>query len=192
MPARLKPAKAKVAKPKAVKPKSAKPKAKRVSLAKSKIAKPKVSKPTAGQTKVSAAKPRSGMLLKPLKRSDAVPEVSSPAKRFAILLAEAAYDKKAIDVVVLDVVGISPITEYMVICSARSSPHLGAIADAVAEAARKVGQGVTRREGGKRSDPSWTLLDFFDVMVHVLTTENRAHYSLETLYTGAKKVIEFQ
>jgi len=105
----------------------------------------------------------------------------------AIACAKAAEEIQAEDIRVLDLRGISTLTDYMVICSGNSMPHLRAV---MREVETKVREGTGARpyysEG--KADSRWVVLDFVDVMVHVLDTEMREHYALEDLWGDAKLV----
>jgi ribosome-associated protein len=85
--------------------------------------------------------------------------------------------------VVLDMRVVSGFTDFMVLCSGRSEPHVRALVDAVAKVRRKQGAKAAHVEG--RSQGAWVLMDYFDVIVHVFTTENREFYQLERLWRDA-------
>ena len=113
------------------------------------------------------------------------------AKGLALLAAEAAFDKKAFDVLVIDVAEKSPVTDMMVIASARSTTHLRAVSDSVEKELLKRGVKASHRDRGIGGDTDWILLDFFDVMVHIFVNDVRAHYQLERLYKDAKTIAQF-
>jgi ribosome-associated protein len=88
--------------------------------------------------------------------------------------------------VILDLRGVSPITNYFVICTGTSSPQMRAVADKVCDYGESVGQKVWRTaglEGGQ-----WVVLDFVDVMVHVFGPAHRRYYDLELMWGAAPKV----
>jgi ribosome-associated protein len=116
---------------------------------------------------------------------------SLDARGLALLAAQSAYDKKAFDVIVMDVAGKSPLADMMVVASARSSTHANSVADSVVQELAKAGYQVSKRERGPMRDTTWILLDYFDVLVHVLLTEQRAQYDLEHLYPGVKIIAQF-
>ena len=112
----------------------------------------------------------------------------TPASSEAIALAatEAARDKQATDVVVLDMAELLSITDYFVICSASSSPQLKSVIEAVQERLRtELDLRPVRREGDGES--GWWLLDYIDVVVHVFGEEERAYYDLERLWRDAPR-----
>ena len=113
------------------------------------------------------------------------------ARSLALLAAEAAFDKKGFDVIVLDVRGHSPISDMMVIVSGRSSTHVHSISDNIEKTLINKGIRASRRERGALRDATWILLDFFDVLVHVLVNDERAQYQLESLYPEAKIIAQF-
>ncbi len=95
----------------------------------------------------------------------------------------AAQSKKATNVVVLDLRGAGAFTDFFVICSGRHPRQTKAIADAIDEALRRVGNRRLQVEGYSRAE--WILLDFFDFVVHVFTPEMRSFYDLERLWGNA-------
>jgi ribosome-associated protein len=99
--------------------------------------------------------------------------------------ARAALDRKALDLVVLDVQGLSSVTDFFVICSGRSTTHVASIADAV-RAAMKAEVLLLHAEGTPES--GWMLLDYGDVLVHVFLEETRVYYALERLWGDAPSV----
>ncbi|MCL5046572.1 MAG: ribosome silencing factor [Actinobacteria bacterium] len=101
----------------------------------------------------------------------------------AQLAAEAAADKKAGNVVVLDMKDVSSVTDYFVICSASNSIQVRAIADHIEEKLESIKSKRFHREGydGAR----WILLDFGDVVVHVFHDQERDFYNLERLWGDA-------
>ena len=95
-------------------------------------------------------------------------------------------DKKAEEVLILDVSKISTVTDYLVICSGASEPQLKAIGEEVARRAKEQGVRARHHEGYPPS--RWVVLDFSDVMVHIFHPELREHYALEQLWGDAKRV----
>ncbi|MCX7887678.1 MAG: ribosome silencing factor [Verrucomicrobiae bacterium] len=108
------------------------------------------------------------------------------ARALARLCREAARDKKAEDVLILDVRNISTITDYLILCSGTSEPHLKAIAEEVLRRAREKAHRVGRLCG--RASSRWMVLDYDDVMVHIFHPELRERYALEQLWGDAKRV----
>lgn len=100
--------------------------------------------------------------------------------------AEAADAKKALDILVLDLRGLTTIADYFVICSGASSTQVGAIADGVGQAMAREGVNTSHIEGG--SESSWILMDLGDVVVHIFDEQARAYYSLERLWGDAPRV----
>jgi len=95
-------------------------------------------------------------------------------------------DAKARDVTVLDMRKISDFTDYMVIATGTSNRHVQSTADKVVEALREHGLRTVGVEGEKNGD--WVLIDFGDVVVHVMREEIRDFYNLEKLWSDAKRV----
>ncbi|MBY6277233.1 ribosome silencing factor [Symbiobacterium thermophilum] len=98
----------------------------------------------------------------------------------------AAEGKKARDVRILDIRSISVVADYFVICSGTSGTHVRAIVDHVEEELDKKGHKVRHVEG--YSGGRWVLLDFGDVVVHVMQEEEREFYNLERLWGDAVEV----
>jgi len=97
--------------------------------------------------------------------------------------AGAALDKRAVGLVVLDVRGISSVTDYFLVCSGRSTTQVEAIADAVRAELKADGVRPLHSEGVAES--GWILLDYGDVLVHVFLEATRAYYALERLWGDA-------
>jgi ribosome-associated protein len=98
----------------------------------------------------------------------------------------AAEDKKALDLVVLDLRKAAGFTDYFVICSGANARQVRAIADAVTDALGTDGAKPAHVEGYDRSE--WILLDYFDFIVHVFARETRMFYSLERLWGNAERI----
>jgi ribosome-associated protein len=99
---------------------------------------------------------------------------------------QAAEDKKAVEMVVLDLRKAGGFTDYFVICSGTNSRQIRAIADGVMDALAADGEKPAHVEGYDRSE--WILLDYFDFIVHVFAPETRAFYGLERLWGNAETV----
>ena len=98
----------------------------------------------------------------------------------------AALDKKAMDVVVLDLRNGSAFTDFFVICTGATGRQVQAIAQAVEDALSKKGTKPALVEGMNRAE--WVLLDYFDFIVHVFTPATREFYGLERLWGDAERV----
>ena len=98
----------------------------------------------------------------------------------------AALDKKAVDVVVLDLRNTPAFTDHFVLCSGLSQRQVKAIADGVEEALRAVKVRPAHVEGYDRAD--WILMDFFTFIVHIFTPQTRQFYSLERLWGDAERI----
>ncbi|GHF61814.1 ribosome-associated protein [Amycolatopsis bartoniae] len=111
---------------------------------------------------------------------------TSQAREMANVAAHAAADKKATDVVVLDVSEQLVITDVFLIASAPNERQVGAIVDSVEEKLRLAGHKPVRREGAREG--RWVLLDFVDLVVHVQHDEERAFYGLERLWKDCPRI----
>ena len=105
------------------------------------------------------------------------------SKELLQLTVEAADDKRADDIVALDVAEVSLMADYFVILSADSKRQVQAIADIIVDFVRKAGSDVKSVEG--RTAGEWVLIDAGDVIVHVFQKDARAHYNLEKLWSDA-------
>jgi ribosome-associated protein len=98
----------------------------------------------------------------------------------------AALDKKAMEVVVLDLRQTPAFTDFFLLCSGQNQRQVHAIADAVEEALRAAKVRPNHVEGYDRGD--WVLMDFFSFIVHVFTPQTREFYSLERLWGDAERI----
>jgi ribosome-associated protein len=128
---------------------------------------------------------------------DGLPKRTSPAPAaemspldLARRVVELAEDKKAADIVLLDLTGLTTLADYFVICSGGSERQLAAIADGIVEALRDERIRPIGREGTPASH--WVLLDFGSVIVHVFTPPERDFYQLERHWSEAKTVLRVQ
>lgn len=108
------------------------------------------------------------------------------ALELALLAARAAEDRKAGDVMVMDMGDVTVVTDYFVLASGRNPIQVRAIADHIGEQASRRGARLLHREGYERG--RWVLLDYGDVVVHVLCEEERKFYALERLWGDAPVV----
>jgi len=109
------------------------------------------------------------------------------SKKLALLCRELADNKKADNIVILEVRELSSVTDYFVICTGTSEPHLRAIVDEITEKLRE-DHALRPRAMDGTLQTAWVVLDFFDVIVHVMRAEVRAHYDLEGLWGDAPRV----
>jgi ribosome-associated protein len=108
------------------------------------------------------------------------------AERKARRAARVALDRKAIDLVVLDVTALSSVTDYFLVCSGRSTTHLASITEAIRAELKQDGVRPLHAEGTTES--GWVLLDYGDVLMHVFLEETRAYYALERLWGDAPSI----
>ena len=112
---------------------------------------------------------------------DAVPEPSSLFR----LIEKTLIDGKSENIYALDVTGQTVVTDYIIIAGGRSSRHLRGLADKVLEVARADGVHPVGVEGYE--DNEWILLDFGDVVLHLMSRYTRDYYELEKLWPEARK-----
>src|SRR5262245_41491959 len=103
------------------------------------------------------------------------------SKKLALLCRELADNKKAEDIVVLDVRKTSSVTDSFVLASSTSEPHLRAIVDEIADTLR-VDHDITPAGKDGTINTAWVVLDYFDVMVHIMRSDVRQRYDLEGLW----------
>jgi ribosome-associated protein len=152
--------------------------------------------PASGKSKSGSA-PKSGQPSPAVRegKSGAAPatteargrEGGPTATELARLIADAADRKKAEDVVVLDLRGISTFTDFYVICSGSSEPQLKAIVEEIQDVLRKEADVRARRVDGFPYS-QWVVADFGDVIVHVFHESKRQHYALEDLWSDAPRL----
>ena len=105
-------------------------------------------------------------------------------------IVDLAEDKKASDIVLLEIGRLTSMADYFVICSGQSERQLGAIADGIAEGLRDEGVKPIGREGS--STAHWLLIDFGAVIVHVMAQPERDFYQLERLWAEAPLLLRLQ
>ena len=129
-------------------------------------------------------------------RADGLPSRAAiaPSERppldVARRIVELAEDKKAADIVLLDLTGLTTLADAFVICSGGSERQLDAIADGIVGGLRDEKIRPIGREGTAVSH--WVLLDFGDVVVHIFTPPEREYYSLEKHWAEAKTILRVQ
>lgn len=112
-------------------------------------------------------------------------EVAVTSEKLSELVAKGMLDKKASDVVILDLRDIKhAVADYFVICSGTSDTQIDAISDSVeAEVHKHTKQNPWKREG--KNNKEWILIDYVDVVAHVFNKEKREFYALEELWADA-------
>ena len=103
------------------------------------------------------------------------------------MIAEAASDKKAQDIVFIDMQNVSLVADYFIICSGTSVPQVKAIADNIEEKLQEAGHQVIHREGYREG--RWVLLDYGTCVAHIFLTEEREFYHLERLWGDAPQEV---
>lgn len=109
------------------------------------------------------------------------------SKKLALLCRELADNRKAENIVVLDVHALSSVTDYFVVASGTSEPHLRAITDEITGKLRDEYDLRPRAVDGTLQT-AWIVLDYFDVIVHVMRADVRERYNLEGLWGDAPEV----
>lgn len=123
-------------------------------------------------------------------RDTAAPKSDLEPLDLARRIVELAEDKKAADIVLLDLDGLTTLADAFVICSGGSERQISAIADGIVEGLRDERIKPIGREGTAESH--WVLLDYGSVIVHVFTPPERDYYELEKHWSGARVVVRVQ
>lgn len=108
------------------------------------------------------------------------------SKKKAVGAAEIALDKKAKDVIILELKGLSSITDYFVICSGGNPAQIRAIAEAIQEGFSKRKFSLFGKEG--LDSARWVLLDYSDVVINIFHEDTRSYYDLEKLWMDAPRI----
>jgi len=109
------------------------------------------------------------------------------SRELAMKISELALEKKAEDVVLMDVADIAGFTNYFVIATGNSNTHIKTISDHIEDALSRYKVKVWHKEG--YVNLKWVLMDYVDVVVHIFDEKTRGYYDLETLWSDAQKII---
>jgi ribosome-associated protein len=115
-----------------------------------------------------------------------MPSTTTNSLQLAQRAAQIAVDNKAQDVVILDLRGVSDMTDFFIIASGTSDTAVRSIGQHIAEEMKKEGNPVTHAEGLEKG--RWVLLDFVDFVVHVFHPTLRNFYQLERLWADAEQI----
>jgi len=113
----------------------------------------------------------------------------SDSKAKALKIAEILHEKKGLDILLMELIGITLVADYFVIASGKSSTQVQALAHHVLEKMAEEGFDELRVEG--KNEAHWVLIDYGDVVVHIFQEEDREFYNLERLW-GNAKVIRYE
>lgn len=106
----------------------------------------------------------------------------------AVEMAKIAHGDNAEEIVVLDLRGISPVTDYFVIATGTSSRQLRSIADEMSQFGKKAGHPAWHIAGHQSGRSGWIVLDFVDVVVHLFDADRRSFYDLEMIWGEGPRV----
>ena len=123
-------------------------------------------------------------------RETAAPKTDLAPLDLARRIVELAEDKKAADIVLLDLGELTTLADAFVICSGGSERQISAIADGIVEGLKDERVKPIGREG--TSESHWVLIDYGSVIVHVFTPPERDYYQLEKHWSGAKVILRVQ
>ncbi len=139
-----------------------------------------------GRTAKFLPKPKPSRKVSKLRASHVRSTPTNESKRIALLAAEAALDKKASAVDIIDVTGKVDYADYLVLMTGLNERHVAAIARAVDDHLHKNGTHSVATEGLPAA--RWVLIDFVDVVVHVFLSEARTLYDLDGLWLDARRI----
>ena len=105
-------------------------------------------------------------------------------KNLAKKIAKISYDKKADDIVIMNLKPLTTVCDYFLICTGESEPHIKAIADDIIKQTKSIGEAPWHIEG--YSSLKWILLDYVDIVVHIFSRDVREFYNLERLWGDAQ------
>ncbi|MFW6022329.1 MAG: ribosome silencing factor [Halanaerobiaceae bacterium] len=108
-------------------------------------------------------------------------------KKIALLAADAADDKKASDIEILDVRELTVISDYFVICTGNSETQVKAIANGVENTLSE--KDIEPRKVAGKQESRWILIDYADVIVHIFHKDEREYYELERLWADAENIL---
>ncbi len=114
------------------------------------------------------------------------PTAGEVAESMAMRARAALIDRRAVDLVLLDMREVTLVTDYFLICHGTSEVHIRGLADGVAEALREEARRPLAVEGGRGG--GWILLDYGDFIVHIFSEDQRRFYDLERLWSDARLV----
>ena len=124
-----------------------------------------------------------------MKRGNSMSEMAGTKERsgqLARIAIAALEEKKATDIRVIDISGVSVLADYFIIANGSSRPQIQALSDEVSEKMEKAGAELKQTEGYEHAN--WILMDFGDVIVHIFNPENRLLYDLERIWRDGKDV----
>lgn len=113
-------------------------------------------------------------------------EKKATAPQLAIQLARIVHDDKCESVTVMDLRGLSPVTDFFVICSGTSNRQMRTAADHAIEHGKAINEPPFSKSGTESA--TWILIDFVDVVLHIFTPEHRDYYDLELLWGDAPRI----
>jgi len=110
------------------------------------------------------------------------------SQELAVICAKAADEIQAEDIKILDLREISNLTDFMIVCSGTSMPHLKAILREIATNVEEMSKGERPHGKEGKTDTRWVVLDYIDVMIHIMHEEMRELYALEELWADAPRL----
>ncbi|MGA2584322.1 MAG: ribosome silencing factor [Tepidisphaeraceae bacterium] len=108
------------------------------------------------------------------------------SRKFAVELAQLAHHTRCHNIIILDMAGVSPVTDFYVIATGTSARQMKTVCDQVDELAKKSGFKSFHRSGYEGD--TWIAVDYIDVVLHIFSTDARVYYDLENLWGDAKRL----
>ncbi len=108
-------------------------------------------------------------------------------EQLSLYIGEVLDEKKAEDIVIIDLRGRSNLTDYIVIATGRNERHAASLGEYVEKALQEKHVAIHHKEGHRTGD--WVVLDYYDVIVHIFNEDKRHYYNLERLWSDAPRVI---
>jgi ribosome-associated protein len=110
--------------------------------------------------------------------------LSKITKRTALFVANIVVEKKAKDLIILDMRKVTNITSFFIICTATSKIHIKTVYETLRDRLKQKGFSILNEEGTENS--GWVLLDYGDIVIHIFDEDTRKYYNLESLWGDAK------
>ena len=114
--------------------------------------------------------------------------MENETKELVKLAVKALEDKKASDISVIDITGLSVVADYFIIASGENVRQTAALYDNVQEVLGRAGFEMRQSEG--KTSANWILMDYNDVIIHIFDKENRLFYDIERIWKDGKKILD--
>ena len=140
---------------------------------------------TKKKTEAKPRRPKPGLVLKKRERPRGKKEPPSAAFALAGQIVKILEEKQGLNPLIVDVRGESNVTDYFVVVSGHNIPHIRAMSDEVQLRLKKLGTVCYRK--AERAESGWLVLDYVDVVIHILLDEHRKYYAIEDLWKARRQ-----